>query len=255
MLFPPEIIDSSVEMLFVKRTVRSRIIYITVLLSVVATVAALPFIHVQVSTQARGIIRTANENNPLQSAVYGEVTEIRIKENGEVRRGDTLVILNSGNIRVQTDRLAEKIREYSAFVSDISSLLAENYTALQTPKYLNENNLYHTSVNEYQIKTDYLKNELSIAENLYRKEITSQSEYLQCKNSYETAVLQRDNQREQFRNRWQSWKTKNLTLRNTASCILFSAALYSNYASDVLILGDGRAKDYFTLVTVNRKTA
>ncbi|GHT01371.1 hypothetical protein AGMMS49525_01900 [Bacteroidia bacterium] len=47
---------------------------------------ALPFIYVQVSTQALGIIRTPNENNQLQTSVYGEVTDIRISENAEVVR-------------------------------------------------------------------------------------------------------------------------------------------------------------------------
>jgi HlyD family secretion protein len=74
-LFPPEIIHDTTESLFVKRSVRSKVIYLVVVFAVAATIAALPFIYVQVSTQARGIIRTPNENNQLQTSVYGEVTE------------------------------------------------------------------------------------------------------------------------------------------------------------------------------------
>jgi HlyD family secretion protein len=57
-LFPPEIIDDSTESLFVKRRVRSKAIYLVVVFAVAAAIAALPFIYVQVSTQARGIICT-----------------------------------------------------------------------------------------------------------------------------------------------------------------------------------------------------
>ncbi|GHT22645.1 hypothetical protein AGMMS4957_13110 [Bacteroidia bacterium] len=91
-LFPPEIINDTTEALFVKRSVHSKAIYLVVVFAVAATLAALPFIYVQVSTQARGTIRTPNENNPLQTSVYGEVTDIRIAENAEVLRGDTLLV-------------------------------------------------------------------------------------------------------------------------------------------------------------------
>jgi hypothetical protein len=56
-------VDNSAESLFVKRSVRSKTIYLVVVFSVAATIVALPFIYVQISTQARGVIRTLNENN------------------------------------------------------------------------------------------------------------------------------------------------------------------------------------------------
>jgi HlyD family secretion protein len=206
-LFPPEIIHDTTEFLFVKRTVRSQAIYLVVVFAVVASIAALPFIYVQISTQARGILRSPNENNPLQMAVYGEITEIRMTENTEVKLGDTLLVLNTENIQVQIDRLEEKIEEDLAFINDIAALLTTQYDSLKTPKYMNEKNWYQTSISEQQIKINYLKHELAVTEELYRKHVTPQSEYLQYKNNYETAVRQRDNTREQFRNRWQSEQT------------------------------------------------
>jgi HlyD family secretion protein len=207
MLFPPEIINDTTQSLFVKRSVRSKAIYLVVVFAVAVAIASLPFIYVQVSVQARGIIRTPNENNQLQTVVYGEVTEVRIAENSEVKRGDTLLVLNSASVQVQAASTAEKIREDSAFVHDIQSLLAGNFSAVETPKYMNERNLYRSALNEQQTKIDYLKNELDITEKLYAKNISTQSEYLQYKNSYETAVRQRDNLREQFLNRWQAERT------------------------------------------------
>ncbi|GHT40368.1 hypothetical protein AGMMS49965_08530 [Bacteroidia bacterium] len=206
-LFPPEIIDDTTEALFVKRSIRSNAIYLVVVFAVAATLAALPFIYVQVSTQARGTIRTPNENNPLQTSVYGEVTDIRIAENAEVLRGDTLLVLNSASVQVQAAIAAEKVRENLTFVRDIQSLLTGNFSALKTPKYLNESNLYNTSLDELQTKIEYLKNELDMTEKLYTKNVNSKSEYLQYKNNYDAAVRQHANQREQFFNRWQSEKT------------------------------------------------
>ncbi|GAP73375.1 HlyD family secretion protein [Candidatus Symbiothrix dinenymphae] len=207
LIFPPEIINDTTEALFVKRSIHSKAIYLVVVFAVAATLAALPFIYVQVSTQARGTIRTPNENNPLQTSVYGEVTDIRIAENAEVLRGDTLLVLNSASVQVQAAIAAEKMREDLTFVRDIQSLLIGNFSALTTPKYLNERNFYNTSLDELQTKIDYLKNELDVTEKLYTKNVNSKSEYLQYKNNYDAAVRQHANQREQFLNRWQSEKT------------------------------------------------
>ena len=104
MIFPPEIINDTTESLFVKRSTKSRIIYLTVVLIVAIVIASLPFIYVEISTQARGIIRTPFENNQLQTVVYGEITDIFIAENTEVKKGDTLLILNAEHIQEQINR-------------------------------------------------------------------------------------------------------------------------------------------------------
>ena len=123
-LFPPEIVDYSAESHFARRYSRTWILYIAVLLAVTAALVSLPFIYVEVSTQARGIIRTEFENNQLQMAVTGEVIDIRMTENQIVTKGDTLLVLNSDVIDVQINRALERIDEYTAFIRDISALLA-----------------------------------------------------------------------------------------------------------------------------------
>ncbi|MDR2836779.1 MAG: HlyD family secretion protein [Bacteroidales bacterium] len=178
-----------------------------VLLAVVAAIVALPFIAVPITTQARGIVRSPNENNTLQTAVYGEVTEIRISENLLVTQGDTLLVLKAENITVQIDRSFEKIQEDSAFIADISALLSGKFSALQTPKYLNEKNLFISSDNEQKTKIEYLKHEVDVSEQLYQKDAISKSDYLRDKNNYDNALRVHENLREQYRNRWQAEHT------------------------------------------------
>jgi HlyD family secretion protein len=206
-LFPPEIIHDSTQTLFVRRNSKTWIVYLAVLLAVSCAAAALPFVHVQISTQARGMVRAPEENNQLQTAVYGEVTDVRISENAEVRRGDTLLVLNSENIDVQIYRAREKIAQDSAFVADISALLADNFSALRSPKYMYERNLYQAMENEQQTRIAYLKNELAVTQGLYEKGVETKSSYLQYKNNYDNATRGRENAREQFRNRWQAERT------------------------------------------------
>ena len=206
-LFPPEIVEYSTESHFARRNSRTWIIYLVVLLAVTAALVSLPFIYVEVSTQARGIIRTEFENNQLQLAVSGEVIDIRITENQLVSKGDTLLVLNSDVIDVQINRALERIDEFTAFISDISALLAGNFLALQTPKYLYERNLFRASENEHQTRIDFLRNELNISRRLQQENAIAPSEYLRDRNSYENAVRSLSNLREQFRNRWQAERT------------------------------------------------
>ena len=103
-LFPPEIINYSTEAHFVKRQSKTWIVYLFVLVFVTAAIVSLPFIYVEVSTQARGIIRSEFDNNRLQAVVSAEVIDVRITENQLVTQGDTLLVLNSENIAVQINR-------------------------------------------------------------------------------------------------------------------------------------------------------
>ena len=73
-LFPPEIIENSVENYYAKITNRRKTIYWLLLFMVIAVVAALPLVHVDITSQSRGIVRTAVENTVVQPVVYGEVT-------------------------------------------------------------------------------------------------------------------------------------------------------------------------------------
>lgn len=206
MIFPPEIINDTTESLFVRRSVRSRVIYAVVVAVVVAVGAALPFVYVQISMQARGIVRTPMENNLIQSAVYGEVTLVNMSENKAVSRGDTLLMLNAGEIVEQIRWNNQKINEYQTFITDVNALL-HGETQLSTPKYRMEWQYCVTAIIEQQTRVDYLESEYRTAETLYRKAVTPQMEYLQQKNAYEAAVGQLNNLREQFRNRWESERT------------------------------------------------
>lgn len=207
-IFPSEIIHDSTESLFVRRKSHYRVIYVVVLLMVLTALAALPFVRVSLSAQARGIIRSPNDNNQIQSAVYGEVLRVNIAENQQVTKGDTLVVLNSQSIDIQIDNNNRKIVEDETFIADISAMLAGNFMALNSPKYLNERILYRSSIDQLQTQTDYLKNELAVTQKLFEKKVATQSELLQAQNAYSQATNQRDNMHETFRNRWQAERTQ-----------------------------------------------
>ena len=62
------------------------------LLILLATLSSLPFIFVDVSSQARGIVRPAGDNVPIVSLVSGNIIRLHMENNMRVKRGDTLLL-------------------------------------------------------------------------------------------------------------------------------------------------------------------
>ena len=220
MIFPPEIINDTTETLFAKHTTRSKVIYMTVVIAIAVVLVSLPFIYVEISTQARGIIRTPFENNQLQAVVYGEIIQINITENTEVKKGDTLLILNSEHIQEQINRKEERINENMSFIEDISLLLAREEKNLSTPKYITELRYFKSAINEQQTNINFLLKEYQVSQSLYYKDVTPKQEYLQRKNNYEAALRQMENTKEQFFNRWEAERTNyEIEIRELESAI------------------------------------
>jgi HlyD family secretion protein len=99
-LFPPEIIEYSAESHFSKRNKSTSIIYIAVMLFIAAIIAILPVVKVEITTQSRGIVKSAIENNQLQAVVYGEIEDVFLYENKDV-----------GNWRYIDDYQHKKLKE------------------------------------------------------------------------------------------------------------------------------------------------
>jgi membrane fusion protein, peptide pheromone/bacteriocin exporter len=122
-LFPPEIIENTTESYLPSVSVRSQSIYIFVLLAIIGTFAATPFVFVDVSVQSNGVIRTVAEKNEIRSLVSGLISVAKVKENTPIMQGQTLFVL-------KTDVLDTKIRlnsyqqnEKQQLIQDLSLLV------------------------------------------------------------------------------------------------------------------------------------
>lgn len=207
-LFPPEIIENSTEAHFARSSTKSKSIYLVVLITIIASFIVLPFIYIDITTQAQGIIRTPNENNTLQTVVYGEVEKIFIKENTMVQEGDTLIILNSDKIHEQIHRYHNKYSENKDFIKDLSTIIKSQKLTLITPKYRAEFSLYKATLSEGNTNIEYLKTEYDLHKDLHQKGVTPQQEYLQYKSRYDNAVTQFENKKKQFSLNWETERSR-----------------------------------------------
>jgi len=206
-LFPPEIIENTVECYHARISTRSKSIYSLILIMLLLAFASLPLVQVDISSQSRGVIRSPYENTTIQSALYGEVVSYRMLENKPVQKGDTLIVLNSDKLNEQIGLANRKIQENDLFISDIACLLSAKYNQLLTPKYRGEYYRYKAKLNEQQISVNYLRKELTTQKTLADQKVISNFEYLQSKNNYEKANEQLKALEQDYQTNWISDQT------------------------------------------------
>lgn len=149
-LFPVEIQHNTIQALYAKRHSKSKAIYLTIIITLLTTCICTPFIYVDISSQSRGIIRTPNENNTLQSAINGGITFIDMYENKQVIIGDTLICLRSDELEEQIIRNNQKQSENKEFINDLSNLI-KGKNSLIKPKYRSEYAQYKAKLTERTI--------------------------------------------------------------------------------------------------------
>ncbi|MBS2209816.1 HlyD family efflux transporter periplasmic adaptor subunit [Carboxylicivirga mesophila] len=206
-IFPPEIAVHSTEAHFQKHSQQFVWIYVFSLILIIISIIVLPFIHVELTTQGRGVIRTPVENSQIQSSFAGQIIKCELNEGEQVFVGDTLVVLRADDILEQVELAREQLDEKKRFVDDLS-LLLKGINKPKTNRYCLEATQYQARLNELSIKGNILKKEYEIAKSLYHDNVTPEMEYLQKKSNYDAAVSQLEVYQRQSLNNWQVEKTK-----------------------------------------------
>lgn len=212
-LFPVDIVEYTTQSHLAKRYIKIKIIYIVIILVILLTFTLLPIIHVDVSSQSRGVIKTSLENNNLQSAIYGQIKKNDLLENKFVNKGDTLLWFVTDELDEQISRLLQKQMENSLFIRDIDGLLSSGNTIPHTPKYIAEYAHYRSKVSEQTITVKQQEREYILSKTLYEKGVEAQYEYGQAETKYYTAKSQLQLLKEQQLTTWQAERTR-LELEN-----------------------------------------
>jgi len=210
-IFPVEIQEYTVQSHWVKRHTTSKRIYLLILLVSIIIAIFLPVITIDLTSQSRGVIRTPNENNTIQSAIYGQIIQSDIYENKYVSEGDTLFCLKFDDIEEQERRLEQRIEENISFVNDINDLLAGRRPI--TSKYVMELSQYRSTLQEREIIREQAKKEYDVSKKLYDKGVESQFDFNKVESNYKSTQSQYNSIREQNRSTWEAERTR-LELEN-----------------------------------------
>ncbi|AEI48855.1 HlyD family secretion protein [Runella slithyformis] len=208
-LHPAEIAPFTTEAYLPGVSVKSQWIYVSVLVAVVAALAALPFIYVEVSVQSTGIIRPTAERNELRSLVAGTISHTYIKENETVVQGQTL-------FRLQTDVLDTKIRlnkvqqtEKLLYINDLEKLVLLNKEdlsceSLASPLYRQQFEQFRWLLSENQQTQRKRKREMDVSKRLLEEKVAAQIEFEDKEFAYQNVQAQYQTTIERHISEWQT---------------------------------------------------
>jgi multidrug resistance efflux pump len=119
---PSELIKNSMDVYLQQHVVHGRRIYWLVLLALVASLAALPFIYVDVSVQDAGIIRPVVEKTEIRAAITERVDSVYAKEGEILNQGDTILTFLSATPDFQIDYQQKRLIDMKEHLSDLAFL-------------------------------------------------------------------------------------------------------------------------------------
>ncbi|MBF8964379.1 HlyD family efflux transporter periplasmic adaptor subunit [Pontibacter sp. FD36] len=190
-IFPSAIIEQSTECYQSRITVRSKIIYLSALAFLFLALLCLPFIYIDLSIQAKGILQSSLERNEVFVPVQGRVYNIRYKENDKVSKGDVIAEIVSEQLNLELQGYQQRIGLLNTFLSDLRTLGNKNITT--TPPSF-KSDVYAASYYEYFSAYESLKAVLDKATRdyernalLYEAKAIAFVEYDESKLKYEQA--------------------------------------------------------------------
>ena len=120
------------ETLYHRNKVKTFSLYVVVVIAIAVAIALLPVIRVDISTQARGIMRPVSENIPITSVVSGKVISVHLSNNQIVAKGDTLLTLETSPLDEES-RMNSSLREdFAAVLEDLERVTSGKASSLET---------------------------------------------------------------------------------------------------------------------------
>jgi HlyD family secretion protein len=208
-IFPAEILPYTTESYLPRVSVRSQLIYLTVIGLLAGALASLPFIYVDISFHGSGVIRPVAEKNDLKSLVAGTVSSVQVVENQNVQAGQVLVTL-------QTDLLDNKVRlnesrqhEKQLYIRDLSQLVrlteanATSLSGLTSPLYRQQYAQFVFFASESLQTQQKRQRELEIDRKLFAEKVIAQREFENKEFEYQAVRAQYRTLIEKQLSQWQ----------------------------------------------------
>lgn len=209
-IFPDEIINNSAEANFHTHSVNTKIIYTATVLFIIAGLAALPFIYVDVSVRSQGVLKPLTERNQLTSLVSGKIEKLYIRENQSVKEGEKIVEIEAPLLREKLRFNIKRQQKINLYLQDLNTLRHIDSVSVLQPVELATNKYRHSFL-QFRQQVRSSKQEIGIAERkyqrdrqLYEQEMLSEAEYEQTAFDLQYVQNEFDLLFEQQLHEWQS---------------------------------------------------
>jgi HlyD family secretion protein len=168
---------NNIENLIAKNKTKSISIYFVIVLFIITTLALLPIIKIDISSQSRGIIKSYKDNVPLTTIVSGKIVWQNLKNNQSVIKGDTLIKISKETL--ETDKFIQDTLSNTtkSTLNDITNVLKGNYSALHTANIREDYNKYATKRLELQSKVSQATINYNRNKILFDKDVIAKMEF------------------------------------------------------------------------------
>lgn len=194
-----------------------RITYVSTLAFLVLVFIASFFIEVNVTTQSRSVVRSAGENTQLVSVVSGRITYVDLQNNQVVKKGDTLLLVESDNLNLQNRLKEELLEDYLSQLSDLQKLATGKVTKfdqLETGIYQKQFISFQESLRELRLKAGQAEAIYKRYEELYKTGVIAAVEFDNYKSTWVNSKASLNSFRNQQISTWQA-ENRNLEERIT----------------------------------------
>jgi HlyD family secretion protein len=205
-IFPKEIIESTIEVHQFKHTSKSTIIYNLISLALIAALISLPFINITIYNTSQGLIRPDKERIFLQSSSSGKVIFNQIKNNLQINKGDTLLLINNLAITQKINTTESLLTETKNFVEDLKLLSNQKKRAnkLHSLKYKQEYNFYQQKLSELNTRFQKIKEDYNRSQKLFDKGVIAKVELNNSKLEYDLSLNAIYQYKKQQNSNWQA---------------------------------------------------
>lgn len=205
-IFPKEIIENSVEVHQFKHSNKSKIIYSLILLALIVAFVSLPFIKITIYNTSQGLIRADKERITLNSSTSGKVVFHQLKNNLQIHKGDTLLIINNLAINQKIENTISQLKETKNFIDDLKLLTANKTFSnkLISLKYKQEINFYQQKLNELNTRFRKINEDYKRNKSLFKKGVIAKVTLNNSKLEYDLALNAISQYKKQQFSTWQN---------------------------------------------------
>lgn len=203
-LFPVEVIEHSTFTWIPRVQVRTQVIYTTVLLAVLVSLLALPFIKVDVSVKSGGIVRPITEKNELRSFVAGTIEEVMVAEGQHVVKGQMILRLQQDISNSKLMQNSFELKQRQSYVNDLARLASGGGGGgLQSPLYQQQYSRFMSTLSEQQATMRKLQSDLDMYKKLYADKVIAEKELRDKQYEYDKSAAIYRSAVQQQRSAWQ----------------------------------------------------
>lgn len=161
----------------------TKLIYQITVLSVLLTIAALPFIKTPISVKSSGLLQSSIEKTELTIPVNGRLIQYKLTDNKKLKQGDTLLIIDGALSKQQGNLVQNRQEQIRQFLEDISQSLkyiernGYSYPSLQTGQYNASWQQFVQELENARIAKKQAETTFNRYNKLYQSKVLTESEY------------------------------------------------------------------------------